>query len=233
MDRGYGPVPTPTQVEIWMNATKAGDVERTRIATLVTAARNEAAPWPELLAEHHGNLQGHAGELESASASVWNFQPTVIAGLLQTVGYTRALLPLTDLTGQLDHDATIAGRIQRQQILYEPDRSFQFLIAEHVLTRSPGPDVMTGQRDRIIQLAQLPNVTVAVLPNSPMIATPWHGFNLYEQAGTTTVFLELVHRTEEVTGHEQVQLYRDLWDRLWASAATEADAIALIRGAGS
>lgn len=219
MDRGIGPVPTPPQVNTWLNVTDATSDDRERILGLASRAHNEATRWPELLADHNGRLQGVAAEHEIDAVEIRNFQPTVVAGLLQTTAYTRALLPLIDPTGGLDADATITGRIKRQNVLYEPGRSFRFLIAEHVLTRAPHPDVLSGQRDRIVQLTELPGVEVAVLPNSPMVAAPWHGFNLYQRRdGTATVFLELVHRIEEVTAPDSLDLYRTLWDRMWSAA---------------
>lgn len=230
IDHGLGPVPSSRQIEIWLDATHASEQERNRIGALVSAAHNETTPWPELLAEHRGNLQDEAARLEADAIRLRNFQPTVIAGLLQTAAYTRALLPLADLTGGLDYEATLAGRVERQRVLYEPGRSFQFLIAEPVLSWSPGPAVMPGQRDRLAQLAELPGVEVAVLPLSAAAATPWHGFNLYERSdNTASVFLELIHRAELVTNPKDVQLYQSLWDRLWSASVTGADAITLIR----
>jgi transcriptional regulator with XRE-family HTH domain len=233
MDRGVGPAPAAAQLETWLDATKAGPDDRDRILALALRAHNEATHWPDLLSHHAGNLQGVAAERESAAVRVRNFQPTVVAGLLQTAVYTQALLPLADPTGQIDRDATMAGRVRRQQILYEPGRSFHFLIAESVLYSAPGPNALAGQCDRIIQLTELPSIEVAVLPTAPMVATPWHGFNFYERSdNTATVFLELIHRTEEVVGPESVELYRTLWERLWSAAAHGEDAVALIRKAG-
>lgn len=230
IDHGDGPVPTAQQIQIWLDATDAGETERERIAALVAAAHNETAPWPELLDKHHGNLQNEAAEWESASVRVRNFQPTVVAGLLQTIPYTRALLPLTDLTGQIDHDATLAGRLERQQTLYQSGRVFEFLIAEPVLSWSPGEAVMPGQRDRIAQLAELPTVRIAVLPLTAAVATPWHGFNLYDyRDGSASVFLELIHGAEKVTDPADVGIYKQLWDRLWAASVSGEDAVALIR----
>jgi len=230
IDRGVGPVPSTRQIEIWLDATNATEQEHSRIAALVAAAHNESARWPEVLAEHQGNLQTYAAEREVASVRLRNFQPTVVAGLLQTTAYIRALLPVTDLTGGLDQDATLAGRVERQRVLYEPGRTFQFLIAEPVLSWSPGPDVMPGQRDRLAQLADLPGVEIAVLPLAAAAGTPWHGFNFYEQAdGAASVFLELIHRAELVTAPDDVALYGKLWDRLWDAAVTGPEAVALIR----
>lgn len=232
IDHGGGPIPSAAQLAIWLDATDATDEQRQRIAALAEAAHNEAAPWPQLLVEHGGNLQTVAADLEASAARIRNFQPTVIAGLLQTAAYTRALLPLTDLTGGLDYDATLAGRLERQRILYEPDREFEFLIAEPVLHAAPAPDVMAGQRDRLTQLAQLPAVHIAVLPAATMAATAWHGFNLYDQPdGSAYVLLELIHRTEQVTDPDQVATYQRLWERLWAAATHGEEALELIRRA--
>ncbi len=232
MDRAAGPVPTDRQVEIWLDATGSTQVDRDRVAALLHAARAEATPWQEFLTAHRGNVQGYAAAREQAATRVRNFQLTVIPGLLQTIPYTQAMLPLTDLTGTLDFDATMTGRLERQQVLFDPRRAFEFLIQEAVLSRSPDDSVMSAQRDRIVQLAELPTVDIAVLRDSTMVATPWHGFNLYEQpSGTLTVFLELIHRTEEVTNPDDITLYRRLWDRLWDAAEHGAEAVARIKAA--
>jgi hypothetical protein len=39
--------------------------------------------------------------------------------------------------------------------------------------------VVTGQLDRLMQLAELPTVDIAVLPVGARVATPWHNFVIH------------------------------------------------------
>jgi transcriptional regulator with XRE-family HTH domain len=225
-------VPSMPTVRAWLEATDAEADVRDRIIGLTDAIHLQTVRWSALLADR-AHLQDDVRGRELESVLVQNFQPTVIAGLLQTPAYTRALMPLTDITGQLDHEATVAGRLQRQQVLYETDRRFEFVITEPVLHWAPGDGVMSGQLDRLAQLAQLPTVTLAVLPASARAATPWSNFVIHSlpEDSASYVTTELVHGTQRLRDATEVQLYRGLWDRLWAASAVGDDAVRLIRQA--
>lgn len=223
--------PSMPIVLAWLDATGAPAEAHERVIALTEAIHLQTVRWPTLLAGRN-QLQDEVRERELESVLVQNFQPTVIAGLLQTTAYTRALLPLTDITGRLDHEATLAGRHQRQQVLYEPGRRFQFLIAESVLSWAPGEDVLAGQLDRLLQLSDLPAVDIAVLPTAARVATPWHNFVIHHVADSDASYVttELIHGTQRLSDLGEVEMYRDLWDRLWAASSTAENAREIIRG---
>jgi len=231
LDNAIGPPPTELVVNAWLDAVGADDDTRLRVRALAQAAYGETTPWPELLSEKP-HLQDDVQARESASVRVRNFQPTVIAGLLQTAGYASAVIPLADITGQVDHAASVAARLRRQEILHEPGRRFEFILGEHVLRWSPGVGVMPAQLDRLTQLATLPTVAIAVLPELAQSATPWHNFVLHERADSTAyATTELIHGPQEIHDRANVTLYQGFWDRLWAMSATGDAATGLIREA--
>ena len=126
----------------------------------------------------------------------------------------------------------MSARIERQQILYDEGRTFRFLVAERVLEWPlGGPSVAGAQRDRLASLARLPSVEVAVLPAGATVAAPWHNFIIWESAGVPASFvtMELVHGAQEVHDPERVQLYDELWERLWSASLTGDEALELIR----
>jgi hypothetical protein len=94
---------------------------------------------------------------------ICRFETVCVPGLLQTPGYDRRVLTemveLHDLDIS-DVDAAVASRIQRQQLLYDTSKRFEFLLAGPVLRWLPcPPDVMRGQLDRLPTVVGLPNMT--------------------------------------------------------------------------
>ncbi len=111
-----------------------------------------------------------------------NFQPTVVPGLLQTPEYAHYVIPRADIENVMDRDAAAAARLRRQQALFTGERRFEFLISEAALhwPRSTR-ELLTTQLERIVALAPLEAVSVAVLPlGEPVDAVPFHGFVIYE-----------------------------------------------------
>lgn len=219
-------------VRAWLELCGADDPTRKRILELAEAAHGETRPWRELLREER-HLQGVARERETAAVRVRNFQPTVVPGLLQTPEYAANLIPLADVTAATEHDAAVAERVARQQVLYDEGRRFQFVLTEHVLRWAPGPrSLLTAQLDRIASLAKLDTVDVAVVPVEAPVLVPWHNFVIWEPVdGAPFVTTELVHGEQELHDPEQVALYGELWDRMWAASAVGDAAVERIQDA--
>lgn len=225
-------LPRLDQAERWLDACNVHGDQRDRILDLLGEAHRDAPAWSRRLAgaEH---LQRQAAEREQASRRVRNYQPTVIPGLLQTEQYARHVMQLADITGGTDLAAALAARLDRQAILHEDARRFAFVLDEAVLSWWPAPDVAAGQLDRLIALAELDTIDIAVVPRSAAVATPWHNFVIHDPADETPpyVTVETVHDGIEVRDRKDVALYVTLWDRLWKAAATGDEALELIRRA--
>ncbi|MCF2527324.1 helix-turn-helix domain-containing protein [Yinghuangia soli] len=106
-------------------------------------------------------------ELEVQATGIWQFEVQVVPGLLQTEGYARAVLeaaPRRRLTRTVEEDLAI--RIERQALLTAPEGpEFWFVLDESTLDRRPADrTVMAGQLERLLEVAQFPNVTLQVLP---------------------------------------------------------------------
>jgi transcriptional regulator with XRE-family HTH domain len=105
---------------------------------------------------------------EAEAASIWNWEPQVVPGLLQTESYAREVirgwfrmfsLPPAEL------EARVAARMRRQQLLTRdqpPD--FSAVIDESVIRRRFGENsVMREQLGRLAETSALPNVEVRIL----------------------------------------------------------------------
>lgn len=215
-ERGVG-LPKLAQVRKWLDLTAAPQEARERVLTLIEDAHQESLSWRQLFQDAPGHLQDRERERETAAARVRNFQPTVIPGLLQTAEYARLLIPLVDVTRAVEPAAALAARMDRQEILYDSARRFEFLIAEPVLRWSPGdPQVLAAQLDRLASLATLTTVRIGVVPQVAGVVMPWTNFVLYDEVadGDPFVAVELVHGQVRVSEPEDVALYRERWERM-------------------
>jgi transcriptional regulator with XRE-family HTH domain len=106
--------------------------------------------------------------LEQAATTLSHYQSTTIPGLLQTVEYARAMyegsLPAEFTPERADE--LIDVRLRRQQVLNrEPPLQLRAVFDEAVLRRVVGgPAVMGAQLRRLKEAANLPNVTLQVIP---------------------------------------------------------------------
>jgi len=120
-----------------------------------------AASFPPEYAEHL-----HA---EAEAESVWNWEPQIVPGLLQTEDYARAIMSgwwsMFALT-PADLERRVRARLVRQQLLTrDPPLQLSVVIDESVLHRKFGDKtVMNRQLARLAEASELPNVELRVLP---------------------------------------------------------------------
>jgi transcriptional regulator with XRE-family HTH domain len=114
-------------------------------------------------------------ERESRANKVRKYEAQLIPGLLQTEDYIRSLVR----SRRLSHDVEryVAARMARQAILTGDDPAqFWFVIDEAGLQRQfGGRDVMRDQLKRLIELFELPNVHIRILPFTSAIAAAVDG----------------------------------------------------------
>jgi transcriptional regulator with XRE-family HTH domain len=108
-------------------------------------------------------------QAEAEAQSVWNWEPQVVPGLLQTPDYARAVMRVWESMFAAPPGETnrrVAARLLRQQLLTrEPPLELSVVIDESVLRRKYGDhQVMREQLQRLAELSQLPNVELAILP---------------------------------------------------------------------
>jgi len=106
--------------------------------------------------------------LEAEATTISDYGLNLVPGLLQTADYARAVVRaavprwVPEVVEQ-----RVSGRLARQQILTSPAGRPQFnaLVDESVLHRVVGgPAVMAGQLTRLLEMTELPNVSLRVIP---------------------------------------------------------------------
>jgi transcriptional regulator with XRE-family HTH domain len=105
--------------------------------------------------------------LETAASVLRVYEPHYVTGLLQTPDYARAVIragfPHDDDAG-IDHRVEL--RLRRQELLHGPDSPTLWVVLEEssLLRNVGGRRVMRAQLDHIIETAQLPHVTLRIVP---------------------------------------------------------------------
>jgi len=171
-------------------------------------------------------IQRMVADREAATSTIASYHSAIVPGLLQIPEYTAAMLAV--MAPQADPDAVIAGRRDRQRILYDDSKSFRFLITEGALRTRLGPaSVLRAQLRRILALDEgFDHIEVRVIPTgAPLRAWALMGFDI------TADVVEVELHTSQVVVHEvgEVAEYLELFEGLWSEGVGGAAAAALTR----
>ncbi|SCF19360.1 Helix-turn-helix domain-containing protein [Micromonospora purpureochromogenes] len=106
--------------------------------------------------------------LEAAAAHLRRYDESLIPGLLQTRQYALGLYYPSSRLSTEERERAVEVRMQRQVLLTrrlpKPPR-LEAVLSEAVLRRPVGESgVMTGQLNHLLQISELPNVSVRVVP---------------------------------------------------------------------
>ncbi|WP_433266361.1 helix-turn-helix domain-containing protein [Actinosynnema sp. CS-041913] len=108
--------------------------------------------------------------LEAVATNIEAFEPMLVTGLLQTEGYARALIGYhASITPGVDVEQSVAVRLQRQSAIKRDDNPVTLwcVLEEQALRRPVGdPEVMREQLDHLLTMADRPNITLQVVPQS-------------------------------------------------------------------
>ncbi|MER7460814.1 helix-turn-helix transcriptional regulator [Micromonospora sp. NPDC126480] len=132
--------------------------------------------------------------LEAEAATLRTYEAEAVPGLLQTEAYAREVFRRT--AGEEGIERKVAARLRRQEVLHRDDPvELSVVLNESVLHRPVGGRaVMADQLAHIAKVAQLPNVTVQVLPFSagghPAMGAPYVILTFADAADAAVVYLE-------------------------------------------
>lgn len=178
--------------------------------------------------------------LESDAAVLYDFQPSVVPGLLQTEDYACAVLRAAPQAGcGEDIDLQVALRMRRQAILDQASPpQVQVVLSESVLrAQVGGPAVMRAQLLRLADLAARPDLTLQVLPlRAAAHAQPVSPFTVLEfadSADPTVVYLEHLTGSLLLEDEEEVRRYQAVFDHLRAAALGPGPSADLIAAAAA
>ncbi|MEV6315719.1 helix-turn-helix transcriptional regulator [Streptomyces sp. NPDC051776] len=172
------------------------------------------APW----------FETHLGLEESASV-IRTYQNQYVPGLLQTEEYARAVTQLGNpRASEQEIERRVRLRIARQEILHQSDPPRLWVVLDEAVLRRPigGPGVMRAQLRRLIEMTQLPHITLQIAPFSlggvAAAGGPVTILRFQEPDLPDVVYLEQLTSALYLDKRDDVDNYLSVMDRLSAEA---------------
>jgi len=175
--------------------------------------------------------------LESDASRIRIWEPTLIPGLLQTAAYAREIITATnDVTITAEEvNALVEVRQARQAVLSRPREPLQLWVVIHegvFHQRFPvRPSIMRDQLRRLREVAELPGITIQVMPLSgpphPGLVSPFTLVS-FPSPGQDVVkienYLGNTYLEDPVAGFA----FTSAFERIVATALPVGDSLALI-----
>ncbi len=220
--------PTDNDIRAWTRATNAETETEGLLASLHTL-EIQHAEWKRLLKtglrSHQSDLSGQDEKIKLYRA----FESTLIPGLLQTPEYARARFAQAVMVHKTPNDINeaVRARMQRQEMLYRPDKRFHFVLTEAALRYRLCPiETMLAQLDRLVSLSNLRNIRLGVIGfRTPYVADPRHGFWLLDD---DRVRVETFSAELNLRQPHEIELYSGIFEQLAAVASYGGTARAII-----
>lgn len=173
--------------------------------------------------------------LEAGASSISVYEPQLVHGLLQTADYARAVMRASLPEASEDEiERRVALRLDRQSRLREDNPPRLQVILDEAVLRRPvgGTAAMSAQLTQINRTAELPDVTVQVLPLSvgahAGLGSTFSVLTFADETDHDVVYIEKGAGSLYLERPAEIRRYRVRLDRLTASALSPADSAALI-----
>ncbi|MEV7401753.1 helix-turn-helix transcriptional regulator [Streptomyces sp. NPDC091267] len=219
---------TATDIKAWAEATgepAAADELLARLQGLESHSRS----WRRQLRAGHRPVQDALSAEYERSTDLRAWEGAMVVGLLQTPDYARAIFTrYAELhKSPRDIENAVRARMQRQDMLYEPGRTFHILMWEAALHAGVcPPSVLRAQLDRLIGVIGLDTVRLGIIPFGAAVAIPpANGFWLYDDR---LAIVEDWHAELWLDDRDSLTVYRRVWDTLAHSAVYGSHANRLI-----
>nr|WP_203732815.1 helix-turn-helix transcriptional regulator [Streptomyces sp. SID12501] len=222
--------PSAADLTAWAQGIGRPDVEpelHGLLAGLEMKQRHRS--WRRQLAGGHRGRQEIAVRQTDATTLIRGLEVSRIPGLFQTPEYARVIFDSNAEFRSIPSttEAAVEARMRRQEALYDPEKTFRFLVCEAALYHRSCPvDVMAEQLDRLYNLVGQRRIELGILPfGAQLRRTAPHAFWIYDRR---LVIVETISEELWLTGEDDIQLYERAWDWLAESAEYGAPARRLI-----
>ncbi|MGH3900373.1 MAG: helix-turn-helix domain-containing protein [Pseudonocardiaceae bacterium] len=167
--------------------------------------------------------------LEQACTVIRTYEPQLVPGLLQTQQCARAVIQLGHSTGSADDiERRTTLRLTRQEILTQPGApNLWAVIDEAALWRLEGRSVMREQIRHLIEMAELPNITLQAIPfyagSHAAVGGPFAILRFAEPDLPDIVYLEQLTSALYLDKSQDIQHYLVIMDRLCVQAKSPTE----------
>jgi len=160
-----------------------------------------------------------------------------VHGLMQTEDYARAVILIANAhASAAEVDRRVSVRMRRQRLLTQPDAPGLWAVLDEAALRRPpdGPKVMRAQLEHLLQLTELPNVTLQIVPfqAGPHAAAggPFTILRFPDPDLPDLVYLEQLNSALYLDQPADVMDYVTVMDQLCVQAATGAASKDMLSG---
>jgi transcriptional regulator with XRE-family HTH domain len=214
-----------------------GVTDHAERATLLGLARQANAPgWWHAYSDIVPHwFEAYLG-LEQAAGVIRTYEVQFVPGLLQTAEYARAVIRLGHHhCPEQEVERRLALRMHRQEILRHPRPPRLWAVIDEAALRRPigGAAVMFAQLQHLIDLAELPHVTIQLMPfhaaGHAAAGGPITLLRLPEPELPDVVYLEQLTSALYPEKQGDVDYYRDIMNRLATQAEPPAATAGVLR----
>ena len=223
-------VPGPEDVARLLGALRVDDATYDRMMRLARHARDDN--WLDSNPSDLPPALSGIVEYERTATRITMWSLAVLPGILQTPDYARDVLSNAEIDLERA-DAMLVARLDRQRILVKPEpvRLTAFLGEMAIREQIGSADIMSDQIDHLIEVAELRNVSLRIVPRNigyhPGLIGP---FVVYEFGNLPAiVHLESSHATAFLHDADVVRDYRRQAKILAGKALSEDDTRAMLR----
>ncbi|WP_046468787.1 helix-turn-helix domain-containing protein [Allosalinactinospora lopnorensis] len=174
--------------------------------------------------------------LEEGASIIRSYELQFVPGLLQTEDYARAVIQLSCVAASptAEIDRRVAMRMRRQQRLIGPEPLRFWAVVDEAALRRPygGTKVLRAQIEHLLTIAELPNVTLQVLPfahgGHPAAGGPFSLLRFTAPQLSDVVYLEQLHSALYLDKRAETHRYLEIMEQLCIQAPPPSATPALL-----
>jgi transcriptional regulator with XRE-family HTH domain len=217
--------------------TLYGVTDEAEREVLLTLARQASTPgwWQQYRDILPSWFEMYVG-LEKAASIIRTYEVQFVHGLMQTEDYARAVILIANSRAPADEiDRRVSVRMKRQQLLTQPGAPELWAVLDEAVLRRPlgGTEVMRAQLEHLLEMIDLPNVTLQIVPFDvgPHAAAggPFTILRFPEPDLPDKVYLEQLNSALYLDDPDDVIDYMAVMDQLCVQAETSTASKEMLR----
>jgi transcriptional regulator with XRE-family HTH domain len=220
----------PRDLRELLDIYQVPDAQREELLQIARERRRQ--PWWQ---EYRDLPNVPLAGFEADAASITQYSALLVPGLLQTEAYGREVLAAIRLDARpVDIERRMELRLNRQAVLTSDSAPQYWVILDEAVVRRPvgGPEVMAAQLEHLARQAELPSVTLQVLPFSAGAHAGMDGeftvFGYREPEDPDVVYIENTGGDAYIEDAEVTRRYRRIFDHLRAAALDPAESVRML-----
>jgi transcriptional regulator with XRE-family HTH domain len=224
----------PRDLRDLLDIYKVPDAQREELLQIARERRQQ--PWWQ---EYRDLPNVVLAGFEADAASISQYSALLVPGLLQVEAYGRAVLAAIRVDARpVDIERRMELRLNRQALLTSESAPQYWVILDEAVVRRPvgGPAAMAAQLEHLTRVAELPSVTLQVLPFSAGAHAGMDGeftiFGYREPEDPDVVYIENTGGDAYIEDAEVTGRYRRIFDHLRAKALDPAESVRTLADIG-